>query len=116
MRGPPPGRSFRGVSATDRRTYLVECYAPGIDRARVGSEAARAAAAAAELRADGVSVEYLQALLVCADEVVFHVFASDGAAAVREASLRAGVAFERVLESVALDAHSHLEESPGPHG
>ena len=89
---------------TGWHTYLVECYVPGIDREALESAASRAAAAAEQLRGDGVAVEYLQAVLVCADEVVFHVFASDGPSAVREASERAGVSFERVLESVALDA------------
>jgi hypothetical protein len=80
-------------------TYLVECYSPGIARADVESAAERALDASAALRREGWSVEYVGALLVPGDEVVFHVFASTSAAAVREASSRAAVSFARVVES-----------------
>jgi hypothetical protein len=84
------------------RTYLVECYSPGIDRTDVESAAVRAGDVSAELRREGRSVEYIGALLVPADEVVFHVFASTSARAVREASSRAAVRFDRVVESVSV--------------
>jgi hypothetical protein len=85
-------------------TYLVECYSPGILREEVESAAVRALGASAQLRGEGLTVEYVGALLVPADEVVFHVFASTSAGAVREASSRAAVRFDRVVESVALGA------------
>jgi hypothetical protein len=84
------------------RTYLVECYSPGIARDDVESAGSRATEASAALRGEGCRVDYVGALLVPADEVVFHVFASGCAGAVREASLRAAVEFERVVESVAV--------------
>ena len=62
----------------------------------------RAHAASAELRNEGRKVEYVGAILVPADEVVFHVFAAECMATVREASTRASVEYERVVESVAL--------------
>jgi len=37
------------------------------------------------------------------DEVVLHLFTSDSAAVVREASERAALPFERILETVAFD-------------
>lgn len=89
-------------SATLSRTYLVECYAPGIERAEVESAADRALAASAELREEGRKVEYVGAILVPGDEVVFHIFASECAGTVREASARASVEHERVVESVAV--------------
>jgi hypothetical protein len=82
------------------RTYVVECYLPGIDRRAVESSGRRATVAAAELRHRGCRVEYVGALLVPGDEVVFHLFAAGAVGPVREASLRAGVEFERVLESI----------------
>jgi hypothetical protein len=82
------------------RTYLAECYLPGIDREAVVSCGQRASAAATELQREGIQVEYLGALLVPCDEVVFHLFASRHPGAVREASRRARLEFERVLESL----------------
>jgi hypothetical protein len=96
-------RSFNCVTASGTRTYLVECYAPGIEQRAVEAAAGRARAAAAELRSEGRHVAYVNSMLVCEDEVVFHLFAADGPAAVHDASVRAGVAFERVVETVALD-------------
>jgi len=81
-------------------TYLVECYSPGIRREDVETAGARAHAASAALQQEGLFVEYVGALLVPVDEVVFHVFSSVNAEAVREASTRAEVSFERVFESV----------------
>lgn len=60
--------------------------------------------AAAGLRAEGRDVEYLRAILVPGDEIVFHVLSAGDAEDVREASRRADVEFERVVESVAVDA------------
>lgn len=90
------------MAATDttRRTYLVECYSPGVDRQDVESAAERALAASAELKNEGRSVEYVGAILVPEDEVVFHVFASECVGTVREASVRASVEYERVVESI----------------
>ena len=79
---------------------MVECYSPAIDRQAVESSGHRAMAAAAELRSRGRPVDYVGALLVPGDEVVFHIFAATSSAAVRNASLRAGLEFERVLESI----------------
>jgi hypothetical protein len=76
-------------------TFVVECYSPAVSREAVQAAGARARTATAELGA-----EYLGALLVPGDEVVFHLFAAGSAEVVREASTRAGVDFERVLESV----------------
>jgi hypothetical protein len=84
------------------RTYLVECYAPGIARTHVESAGDGALTASAALREEGRNVEYVGAILVPGDEVVFHVFAAECAASVRAATARACVAYERVVESVAV--------------
>jgi hypothetical protein len=84
------------------RTYLVECYAPGIDQPAVEAAATRARAAVASLRADGGAIEYLGAWLVASDEVVFHSFRSEGPELVRDASTSAALAFERIVESVGI--------------
>jgi hypothetical protein len=81
------------------RTFLVECYLPGIDEAGVAEAATRARLAAGELHARGDAIAYLGATLVPADEVVFHAFTAPDAAIVEAASRAAGLSFERVVES-----------------
>jgi hypothetical protein len=85
-----------------QRTFFVECYSPGIDRESVKADGARASSVAAGMRRDGVAIRYLHAMFMSADEVVFHVFIADDARSVDEASRRAGVRFERIVESIAL--------------
>jgi hypothetical protein len=88
------------------RTYVVECYSPAIDRRAVRSSGRRAAAATGEMRNQSRLVDYLGALLVPGDEVVFHLFAARSVTAVREATLRAGIEFERVVESIPVGLHA----------
>lgn len=98
----------RMASPEQQRTFLVECYAPDISRTDVEVVGRRAAAAAAQLRAEGRSIEYVRALFVPGDDAVFHVFTADASDTVRDAGERAAIAFERVVESVAVEAE------PGP--
>jgi len=75
--------------------YMVECYAPAINGERARAAAERLAVTGAECR-----IDYLGALLMLEDEVVFHLFAASAPDVVREASLRAGIEFARVLEAL----------------
>ena len=84
------------------RAYLVECYSPGVRLDDVEAGAARAADACDELRRSGAVIYYSGAILVPGDEVVLHLFNSDSEAAVRLASERAALPFERILETVAI--------------
>lgn len=71
-----------------------------------------------ELRAGGRDVDYLGALFVAADEAVFHRFRARHVDLVIEASRRADLKFERVVESIgvadggpdASDVPEHMEE------
>ena len=98
------------------RTYVVECYSPAIRRETVEACGRRATLAAADLRRRGCAIDYVGALLVPGDEVVFHLFAAPSAGPVREASGRAGIEFERVLESIpiGLDGFGARLDRPGP--
>jgi hypothetical protein len=87
---------------TEAKTYAVECYSTDVDRTSVERLGVRAREATASLRDRGNAVAYLGALLVPGDEVVFYLFESPSMTAVREASSQAGIAFERVLESIAI--------------
>jgi hypothetical protein len=102
------------ASATLSRTYLVECYKPGLERVEVESATDRALAVSAALREEGRRVEYVGAILVPEDEVVFHVFAAESAATVIEASVRASVACERVVESIAVGPLQLTREQAEP--
>jgi Protein of unknown function (DUF4242) len=90
------------MSADGRpRGYLVECYWPGVSAGKVAAAVERAEQAAGELRSHGRSVHVLGSILVPADETVFCLF--DGEEAdVRAVSEKAGVPFERVLESLCI--------------
>jgi hypothetical protein len=81
--------------------FVAECYAPasGDDASAVGL--VRVGAACADLRAAGAEVVYLGALIVPDDELAFHVFVAPDAGNVKQASRRAGLRVERVVQSVA---------------
>jgi hypothetical protein len=85
------------------RTFLVECYRPGLAEADVAAAGERARRVAEAFRADGRDVAYLGALFVAADEAVFHQFHASDASVVVDASQMAGLSFERVVESIGLD-------------
>jgi hypothetical protein len=82
------------------KTWVVECYMPGVDDARVRLAADRAAAAVRSLGGPESGIEYLGALLMAVDEVVLHAFRASDAALVSRAANAAGLSFERVIESV----------------
>jgi hypothetical protein len=90
------------------RTFLVECYSPGATAKGAAVAGARLRAAATEMRRAGGEVEYAGSLLVAEDEVVIHVFHARDAELVRNAVAATEVAWERVVESIAID----LEWSP----
>jgi hypothetical protein len=97
------------------RTFLVECYLPGVVEHDVAEASERARRVTEELRAGGRDVAYLGALFVAADEAVFHQFRAGDAGLVVEASRRANLPFERVVESIGVDgggvASAHRKES-----
>jgi Protein of unknown function (DUF4242) len=91
------------------RSYLVECYWPGVSEDKLAAAAWRAHEAALALRRHGGDVDYLGSILVPADETVFCLF-EGREADVRAASERAGVPFDRVLESLRFDYRQREEE------
>jgi hypothetical protein len=80
------------------RSYIVECFWPGVTKADVEALDARAAAAAAGLARDGEPVRFLGSILMREDEVVLCQF--DGAAAaVRRAAEHLEIPFEWIVET-----------------
>jgi hypothetical protein len=82
------------------RTFLVECYWPGVTEPEHAAAAARAEAVARELRSGGLLIDFLDTLLVPRDEIAFFRFAAPSRKQVELASARALLPFDRVVEYV----------------
>jgi hypothetical protein len=80
--------------------YLVESYLPRGRSDELPEAAARVRRAARALSAEGKRVRYLRSALLPADELCLHLFDADSAGLVSEASERAGITAERVVETV----------------
>jgi hypothetical protein len=80
--------------------FLVEAYTPlesGV------AEIERAASrAAAELSREGTPVRYLRAIFVPADETCFYLFEAPTADVAGDASRRARIEYERIVETASL--------------
>lgn len=81
------------------KTWVVECYVPGVDDAGL-RHAADQASAEVRRHMTGASIEYLGALLMATDEVVLHTFRATDADLVAHVAATAGLTFDRVVESV----------------
>jgi hypothetical protein len=84
------------------RTYLVECYWPGVAETEVADALARAAG---EARA-----HCLESILVPEDEIVFCLFEGPSADEVLAAALRSGLPPERVTESIRIPPQEEVQE------
>jgi len=78
---------------------MVECYWPDVTDEKAEAVAARARSSADALTREGSPVRYMGSILMPADDVVFYLFEGSSADAVREASERAEIPFERVVLS-----------------
>jgi len=79
---------------------MAECFWPDVHAEDIEQGAERIRDAAKELTREGKRVEYAGSILVPGDEVVFYLFDSESADDVRTVCERAGIAFERVVDSV----------------
>jgi hypothetical protein len=95
--------------SAESRSYLVECYWPGVSEVKLAAATERVRTAASELRRHGRELRFVGSILVPTDETVFCLF--DGLEAdVRTVSEQAGVPFERVIESLRIDGNQLEEE------
>jgi hypothetical protein len=95
------------VGRDGTRSYVVECYWPGVSDQRVNALVERVQAATRTSQLRGAEIEFIETILVRADETVFCLF--DGCESeVRAVSSRAEVPFERVLESRRFGARREL--------
>jgi len=78
-------------------SFLVEVYAPGVERRQFADVVGRMRAAVRSLAGEGIAVRYARGILVPAEETCFHFFVASSADAVAEASRRAQIDYERVV-------------------
>jgi hypothetical protein len=93
--------------------YLVELYLPRRDEAALADATMRARAASEQVTNEGRHVRYLRTIFVPQDEICFHLYEAQAADAVGEASLRAQIAYERIVRAVSVDgseAHQPTRE------
>jgi hypothetical protein len=86
--------------AQPSKTYVVECYLPGVDDRALQRAADATAGQVRRLGPAAADVEYLGALLMAVDEVVLHAFRASDPELVRRVSAAAGLSFDRIVESV----------------
>jgi hypothetical protein len=84
--------------------YLVELYQPQRDGAALADAAMRARDASEQLMSEGKHVRYLRTIFVPQDEICFHLYEAQAADVVGEASLRAQIAYERIVRAISLDS------------
>lgn len=81
------------------QSYVVELFLPRHDGG-LAATAERAREAALELAAEGRGIRFLRFTFLPTDELCFLVFEADSPAVVGEATERAALEVERIIEAV----------------
>ena len=87
--------------------YAAKCFWPGVNETEFEAVAARATEDSSRDARDGA--KYLGSLLFRDDELVLCMFEAPSPSAVKRASGRAGIPYERVMNSVWLEAGPDTE-------
>jgi Protein of unknown function (DUF4242) len=98
-----------GVAAPN--TYLVEVYVPRTSPGGADMVAARARAAAAQMRREGTLIRVLRSFFAPEDELWFCLFEARSSATVAEASRRANLEFGRIQKAVDADIGTRARRS-----
>jgi hypothetical protein len=94
------------------RSYLAECFWPGVTKAQLEELDGRDELAATTGRDGTAQVRYRGSMLMPEDEVVFCFFDGPSATAVEAAARDAGIPFARIVESTGLPrAHARRDDS-----
>jgi hypothetical protein len=99
------------MAADSGKSYLVECFWPGIDQEQLATATRRVEKNAIAMRDAGADVRFLGSLLMPADEVVFCLLRGSEAD-VRTACAGAGIPVERVIESLWIDGEKAFRTRP----
>lgn len=87
------------MRSTSQR-YLVECYVANERRDELSGAETRARAAARAMARDGIAIRYIRSTFIPEDDTCFHVFEGPSAAAVDEATRRADISYDRIVEAI----------------
>ena len=90
------------------RSYVAECFWPGVSRAQVEELDLRAAHETAVSSGSGPQVRYHGSMLIPHDEVVFCFFDGPSAIIVEAAARRAQIPFARIVESTGIPQRTRL--------
>jgi len=82
--------------------FVVERYLSAVSPEELAAAVDRDRRAAEAMTAAGTPVRYLFTIYLTSDESCFCLFEAPSADAVREAQLRAGIGFERIVEAIQL--------------
>jgi len=80
--------------------FVAEQYLAGTDAAAARQGASAARSAAEQLTREGMPVEFVRSIFIPDDETCIYVYEADSIEAVREATARSSLRFERVSEAV----------------
>jgi hypothetical protein len=80
------------------RSYLVELHLPAADPASLTAAGERARFAVEELAREGVTVRWIRSVYRAEEDACFLVFEAPSPDAVGEASRRAALEYERIVE------------------
>jgi hypothetical protein len=83
-------------------SYLVDGYLPRSRAGELQELIARLRTAAEAMTVEGTQVRHVRSSFLPADELLLHLLEAESAAAASEASRRAGVPAERIVESVSV--------------
>jgi hypothetical protein len=81
-------------------SYLIEGYLPRSRAAELTESVARLRRAAEALTGEGVRVRHVRSSFLPADELFLHVLEAESAEAAGDATTRAGLSPERIIEEV----------------
>ena len=90
---------------TSMRSYLAECFWPGVTKAQLEELDGRDELAATTGRDGTAQVRYRGSMLMPEDEVVFCFFDGPSATAVEAAARDAGIPFARIVESTGVQGN-----------
>jgi Protein of unknown function (DUF4242) len=89
------------MNGSPTKTYVAECFWPGVTRADLSTLHARAARAAGGSSESELGARYRGWMLMPDDEVVFCFFDAVSAGAASVAARAAGIPYARIVESMA---------------
>lgn len=89
------------MRATREKTYLIETYAPGLDRRTAAGMTVHLVEAVSTLRAEGLAIEWRGSLSLPAEETYLYLISARRAADVARVSATARVTYDRLSEVVA---------------